>query len=57
MKKRVLLTLTTFAFMLACGAAFAEESPGIRSHDGHSVRGHVGHDGLWDDGARRHDGW
>ena len=42
MKKRVLLTLTTFAFMLACGAAFAEESPGIRSHGGHSVRGHVG---------------
>ena len=40
MKKRVLLTLTTFAFMLACGAAFAEESPG--SHDGHSMRGHVG---------------
>ena len=39
MKKRVLLTLITFAFMLACGAAFAEESPGIRSHDGH--RGHA----------------
>jgi hypothetical protein len=42
MKKRVLLTLTTFAFMLACGAALAEESPDIRSHDGHSVRGHAG---------------
>lgn len=27
MKKRVPLTLITFAFMLACGAAFAEESP------------------------------
>ena len=39
MKKRVPLTLITFAFMLACGAAFAEESPGIRSHDGH--RGHA----------------
>jgi hypothetical protein len=39
MKKRVPLTLITFAFTLACGAAFAEESPGIRSHDGH--RGHA----------------
>ena len=38
MKKRVLLTLTTFAFILACGAAFAEE----RSHDGHRMRGHLG---------------
>ena len=37
MKKRVPLTLITFAFMLACSAAFAEESP--RSHDGH--RGHA----------------
>ena len=27
MKKRVPLRLITFAFMLACGAAFAEESP------------------------------
>jgi hypothetical protein len=42
MKKRVLLALTTVAFMLACGAAFAEESPDIRSHDGHSMRGRVG---------------
>ena len=39
MKNRVPLTLITFAFMLACGAAFSEESPGIRSHDGH--RGHA----------------
>jgi hypothetical protein len=42
MKKRVLLTLTTVAFMLACGAAFAEESPGIRNHDGYGMRGREG---------------
>jgi len=51
MKKRVLLALTTVAFMLACGAAFAEESPDIRKHEGTRR-----HDGLWDDGARRHMG-
>jgi hypothetical protein len=27
MKKRVFLTLTTFAFMLACGAALPKKAP------------------------------
>ena len=47
--------LATFAFMLACGAAFAEESPGIRSHVWSS--GARKHDGLWDDGPGRYYGW
>ena len=42
MKKRVLLTLITFAFMLACGAAVAEESLGMRGREGHAMMGQGG---------------
>jgi hypothetical protein len=38
MKKQV-LTLVTLAFILACGAAFAEEGPGVRDHEGHRMMG------------------
>jgi hypothetical protein len=38
MKKHVLM-LTTFALILACGAAVAEESPGMRGHEGHATMG------------------
>ena len=41
MKKHVLM-LTTFAFILACGAAVAEESPGMRGHEGHAMMGQGG---------------
>ena len=42
--KRHILTLTTCAFILACGAAGAgaEESMGDRSHEGHGMMGHGG---------------
>ena len=38
MKKQV-LTLVTLAFILACGAAFAGEGPGVRDHEGHRMMG------------------
>jgi EF hand len=38
MKKHVLM-LTTFAFILACGAAVAEESPGMRGQEGPGMMG------------------
>ena len=34
--------LTTFAFILACGAAVAEESPGMRGHEGQALIGQGG---------------
>jgi len=42
--KRHVLTLTTCAFILACGAAGAgaEESMGDRSHEGHGMMEHGG---------------
>jgi hypothetical protein len=42
--KRHILTLTTCAFILACGAAgaSAEESTGDRSHEGHGMMGQGG---------------
>ena len=42
--KRHILTLTTCAFILACGAAGAgaEQSMGDRSHEGHGMMGHGG---------------
>jgi EF hand len=42
--KRHILTLTTCAFILACGAAgsSAEESTGDRSHEGYGMMGHGG---------------
>jgi hypothetical protein len=54
--KKCVLMLITFAFILASGAAVAEESSGMRGrearHDGARR-----HDGLWHDPTRRHDGW
>src|ERR1700730_5184425 len=41
MKKHVLM-LATFAFILACGAAIAEESPGMRGPEGHAMMGQGG---------------
>jgi len=41
MKKHVLM-LTTFATILACGAAVAEESPGMRGTEGHAMMGQGG---------------
>ena len=43
MKKHI-LTFTTCAFILACGAAgaSAEESPGMRGHEGHGMMGQGG---------------
>ena len=41
MKKQVLM-LTTFGFILACGAAVAEESPGMRGPEGRSMMGQGG---------------
>jgi len=41
MKKHSLM-LTTFAFILACGAAVAEESPGMRGHEGQALIGQGG---------------
>jgi EF hand len=38
MKKHVLM-LTIFAFILACGAAVAEESPGMRGQEGPDMMG------------------
>ena len=38
MKKQV-LTLATFAFILARSAAVAEEGPGMRDHEGHRMMG------------------
>ena len=42
--KRHILTLTTCAFILACGAAgaSAEDSTGDRSHEGYGMMGHGG---------------
>jgi EF hand len=42
--KRHILTLTTCAFILTCGAAgsSAEESTGDRSHEGYGMMGHGG---------------
>jgi hypothetical protein len=42
--KRHILTLTTCAFILACGVAgaSAEESTGDRSHEGHGMMGQGG---------------
>ena len=42
--KRHILTLTTCAFILACGAAgaSAEESTGDRGHEGHGMMGQGG---------------
>ena len=42
--KRYILTLTTCAFILACGAAgaSAEEITGDRSHEGHGMMGQGG---------------
>ena len=39
--KRHVLVLTTYAFILACGAAGAgaEESPAVHSHEGHAMMG------------------
>jgi Spy/CpxP family protein refolding chaperone len=52
MKKQV-LTLATFAFILACGAAFAEEGPGMRDHEGHRMMGcsMMGRGGMMGHGA------
>jgi EF hand len=52
MKKQI-LTLTTFAFILACGAAFAEEGPGMRDHEGHRMMGcsMMGRGGMMGHGA------
>ena len=41
MKKHVLM-LTTFATILACGAAVAEESPDMRGPEGHAMMGQGG---------------
>jgi len=41
MKKHVLM-LTTFATILACSAALAEESPGMRGPEGHAMMGQGG---------------
>jgi hypothetical protein len=43
MKKHVLM-LTTYAFILACGAtqAGAQESPGVHGHDGQAMMGQGG---------------
>jgi hypothetical protein len=43
MKKHV-LALTTYAFIIACGAAGAgaEERPGMRGHEGHATMGQGG---------------
>ncbi len=41
MRKHVLL-LTTFAFILACGVAAAEESPSMRGPEGHGMMGQGG---------------
>ena len=49
--------LTTFAFILACGAAVAEESPGMRGHEGQALIGQggmMGRGGMM--GWWRHDG-
>jgi hypothetical protein len=52
MKKHVLM-LTTFAFILACGAAVAEESPGMRGNEGHGMMGcgKMGRGGMMGHGA------
>ena len=52
MKKQV-LTLVTLAFILACGAAFAEEGPGMRDHEGHRMMGcsMMGRGGMMGHGA------
>jgi hypothetical protein len=52
MKKQV-LTLATFAFILGCGAAFAEEGPGMRDHEGHRMMGcsMMGRGGVMGHGA------
>ena len=52
MKKQV-LTLTTFAFILARGAAVAEEGPGMRDHEGHRMMGcsMMGRGGMMGHGA------
>ena len=52
MKKHVLM-LTTFAFILACGAAVAEESPSMRGHEGHAM---MGQDGMMGCGMMRRGG-
>ncbi len=36
------LTLATFAFILACGVAVAEESSGVRGNEGRGMMGHGG---------------
>jgi hypothetical protein len=56
--KRRILTLTTCAFIRGCGAAGAgaRESTGDRSPEDRGMIGARRHDGLRDDGPRRHDG-
>ncbi len=41
MRKHVLM-LTTFAFIVACGVAVAEESSGMRGNEGHGMMGQGG---------------
>ncbi len=41
MRKHILM-LTTFALVLACGVAAAEESPGMRGPEGHGMMGQGG---------------
>ena len=38
MRKHVLM-FTTFAFILACGVAVAEETPNMRGPEGHGMMG------------------
>jgi hypothetical protein len=45
MKKHPLM-LITFAFILACGDAVAEESPGARGHEGPAMMGQGGMTGC-----------
>src|ERR1700688_3154722 len=52
MKKHVLM-LTSFATILVCGAAVAEESPGMRGPEGHGMMGcgMMGRGGMMGHGA------
>jgi hypothetical protein len=57
MKTHVLMLTTTFAIILASGAALAEESPGMHGHEGGTMgcsmigRGGMMHGGMMGHGA------